>query len=512
MGTSETREIERKYAVAADAGLPAIRGVPQVAETRRRAAVRLDAQYFDTDDLVLLAHRVTLRRRTGGTDAGWHLKLPGDGFRREIHHRLTEDDAVPEALLRYLHVRLRGRPVAPVVRLATSRTVVDLLDADGTRLAEICDDEVVSTPQLDGVGPHRWREWEVELHAGDPSLLDAVEPLLLDAGATTDAGPSKLARALEPRTPPAAPDVSWPPHPSVVDVARRYLAAETARLQEHDPGARIDAPDAVHQMRVAARRLRSVLSSYRDLIGRDRAAWLRSELRALADALGDARDSEVMLARLRRLLDAQPADRVRGPVRERITATLQRRHREALATATQFMTSGRYYALLDALDALVREATPADDDRAGDHDAGPASDDLVRVFDRDWKRLRTAVRRAAAVDDGPTRERALHEVRKAAKRLRYGMDSVSGVLGKRARRTARAATAITEILGEHNDRVITAALIGELGGEAFAAGEDSFTYGRMQALEDAGALLSRDDYRAALKRLDKARFRRWKAL
>lgn len=506
MATSETREIERKYAVPANVPLPAVNDIDTVAEVRTHDAVELDAQYFDTDDLALLTHKITLRKRTGGSDEGWHLKLPGDGFRREIHHRLTKKDTVPQALLIHLHVALRGREVGPVVRLTTTRTVLDLLDADGNRLAEVCDDVVAATPSINGAEANRWREWEVELHDADQSLLDAVEPVLLAAGASTDAGPSKLARALGSLLPRAFPAPEWPANPTVNDVARRYLTGESARLKDHDAGVRLHAEDAIHQMRVAARRLRSVLSSYRDLLPGDLSQDLRAELKALADSLGDARDNEVMLARLERLIDEQPADRVLGPVRKRITRTLKKRYENAHAAAMTFMTSRRYYALLDSLDALVHDVELG---AAGDV---LASDGLVDVFDRDWKRLRKAVRHAESLQDRAEREEALHDVRKAAKRLRYGMDSVGDVLGRPARKIAKAASVITEILGDHNDSVITSNLIGELAAEAYERGENTFTYGRIQGIEDAGALVSQDDYRAALESLNHLRFDHWKSI
>ena len=506
MSTSETREIERKYAVPDHAVIPPVDHVAPVAEVRAHDAVLLDAQYFDTDDLALIGNKITLRKRTGGADEGWHLKLPGNGFRREIHHPLTDTATVPEALLVHLHAVLRGREVEPVVRLATARTVLDLLDVDGDHLAEICDDLVTSTPQIAGAAPHQWREWEVELRDGDGALLDAVEPILLSAGADTDAGPSKLARALGSLLPSAAPEPAWPTNPTVSDVARRYLAAESARLKDHDAGVRLHADDAIHQMRVAARRLRSVLSSYRDLLPGDLSQDLREELKALADSLGDARDNEVMLARLQRLLDEQPADRVLGPVRDRIISTLTKRYNDAHAAAMQFMTSSRYYSLLDSLDALAHEVDFSD---IGDVHA---SDGLIDVFDRDWKRVRKAVRHADSLQDRAEREEALHDVRKSAKRLRYGMDSVSGVLGRPARKIAKAASVVTEILGDHNDSVITSQVIGELAAEAFARGENTFTYGRMQGIEDAGALVSQDDYRDALRSLDHLRFDQWKQL
>lgn len=505
MSVSESREVERKYAVPPTSQVPDLHAVPAVARVRHRPAVTLRAQYFDTADLALLRERITLRKRVGGADEGWHLKLPASGYRRELHAALSDSDAIPQELAVRLHAVLRGRPAEPLVRLTTVRTIHELLDEQGGVLAELCDDQVTSTPDIAGPDVLEWREWEVELGSGDEDLLDAVEPLLLEAGASTDAGPSKLARALADRTPPARAALPAPGRSATVaEVARDYLRRESDRLKARDPGARLHEGDAIHQMRVAARRLRSVLSAYRDIVGRDRSRALRGELKALADALGVARDSEVMRARLNALLDDQPADGLRGPVRARVDEALRARYDRAHDAAVEFMSSPRYYRLLDDLDALVDDWHPSGGDL-------PA-DDLGDVFARDWKRLRAAVRLADELDDPDEHQLALHDVRKAAKRVRYGMDSAVGVLGKDAERIAKSASRITEILGDHNDSLITARLIGDLAHEAYARGEDTFTYGRMQAVEESKAALSRDALTGALARLSRHRLPGWKKL
>lgn len=507
--SSESIEIERKYAAPAEAAIPAaaLRDLPGVARVRRKRPVEMQAQYFDTSDLGLAGAKVTLRKRSGGLDEGWHLKLPEAGYRREIHSPLTDSDEIPEELAVRLHTLLRGRALVPAVVLHTRRTVHELLGEKDQVLAEICDDQVSSTPGLKGAEAAEWREWEVELRAADAALFDLVEPLLLERGATTGAGPSKLARSLGDLVPaPAAELPGVGDKATVGEVARDYLAGEIARLMEHDAGTRQHAADAIHQMRVAARRLRSVLSSYREIVGQERSEQLRDELKALADSLGDARDSEVMLERLRGRLDEQPEDRVRGPIRERIDAALTERYEKAHEKAMKFMSSRRYYKLLDALDELV-----IDWQAGGDADK-KAKKALAEVFAGDWKRLRKRAHAADAIDDPIEHEEALHDVRKSAKRLRYGMDSATGVLGKQAKQVAKASAAVTELLGDHNDSVITSRVIGELAEEAFARGEDTFTYGRMQQAEESHASVSRGALAELLDELNELRLPGWKKI
>jgi inorganic triphosphatase YgiF len=161
----------------------------------------LVANYFDTSDLRLAAAPVTLRRRTGGPDEGWHLKLPvGAGTRRELQAPLGDDPtAVPPQLASLVATWAEGHPLQVVAVLETRRTVRNLLGADGTVLAEVADDLV--TGRLPSLGdtpaePVTWREIEVELVSGGPDILAAARGRLTAAGARTSSSASKLGRLL----------------------------------------------------------------------------------------------------------------------------------------------------------------------------------------------------------------------------------------------------------------------------------------------------------------------------
>ncbi|GAB3307643.1 CHAD domain-containing protein [Epidermidibacterium keratini] len=505
MPTNESIEVERKYAAPARTGVPPLQEAAGVARAERRRTVRLDAQYFDTEDLDLAAHRITLRRRTGGGDAGWHLKLPASKeSRREIQMPLSPAaDGVPAELLDYVRAIVRDRPLVPAVRLQTRRTRHELFNAAGILLAELADDRVSATSELDGVEPQEWREWEVELQEGGPQIFEAVEPMLREAGAEADAGPSKLARALGDRRPSASAPDELPGHPDVEDLVSAYLRQETDRLKSHDYGVRVHEHDAIHQMRVAARRLRTVLSTYRSLLAEGRSDELRTELKALADALGTARDSEVMRDRLADLIERQPDDLVWGPVAERVADELTRRYESGHENALAFLSSQRYFRLLDALDALPGELVETDLSHAD------AAEHITDLIARDWRRLRRTVRAADAAPD-EEREVLLHEVRKAAKRLRYATESASAVLGKQGKQLAKAASAITDILGDHNDSMITQGVIAELAAQAQERGESTFTYGRIQGWEAARADISNEAYLDALRDVDALRYPGWK--
>jgi CYTH domain len=204
-------EIERKYAVDAGFVVPDLSVVPGVAAVTGPRTYHLSAVYHDTSGQRLAAARITLRRRTGGTDAGWHLKLPaGADVRREVHAPLGPGtEGVPAELAELVSEQAGGEPLRPIARLQTTRTVRHLLDPAGQVLAEVADDEVTGSLPDQGSGTTEgrpgpdawqtaiaWREVEIELARGPAGLLDAAGRVLLDAGARPSPAASKLSLLL----------------------------------------------------------------------------------------------------------------------------------------------------------------------------------------------------------------------------------------------------------------------------------------------------------------------------
>ncbi|KQN86585.1 CYTH domain-containing protein [Arthrobacter sp. Leaf69] len=118
MAATRVVEIERKFDVEEEALLPSPRDLPGVARVDRPVEHRLEAEYFDTEDLRLASAQITLRRRTGGEDAGWHLKLPaGPDERTEFREPLGEQaDSIPDTLRGLVRVHTRDRALVPVLR------------------------------------------------------------------------------------------------------------------------------------------------------------------------------------------------------------------------------------------------------------------------------------------------------------------------------------------------------------------------------------------------------------
>ena len=484
-------EIEDKFDVPADYELPDLSGLGEVTGPRSH---RLVALYYDTPDLRLAARGVTLRRRRGGDDPGWHLKLPeAKGARREITHPLTRSTKiVPAELAELVRAYARGAELVAVAELETRRSVT-VLGEDGTGLVEIADDRVKGT--VLGAEPRvvRWREVETELlEGGTKKLLKKVGKRLRAAGAVPSRASSKLARLIEPAPPPVAAVKPG----SAGEVVLAYLAGQVRALLAQDPRVRRAEEDAVHQMRVAARRLRSALKAFRTVVTGTRG--VQDELRRLGNVLGEARDLEVIRARFATALKSLEPELIVGDVETRLGAGLMERERQAYERIREELSGERYYRLLDALDALL--AAP----ELGKAAAEPAQEKLRDIAGANWERVVTAYERAQAIDDPERREIAMHDVRKAAKRARYTAEALRPSLGADMGALAGLAEDVQEALGAYQDGVVAQELLAREAASAREAGADTFTYGLLIGLERAAAECAHAGFPKVWKKTRKA--------
>lgn len=463
-------ETERKYDAAADATLPALRDIPGVTRVDDPRSERLAAIYFDTADQRLARYGATLRRRTGGADAGWHLKVPaGPDSRTELRLPLEDrpegaTNAPPDELAELTSAMTRGAAIRPVARIRTERQVWDLVGSAGEPLAEVTDDHVEARLLGKSDTVDEWREVEVELAAaGTPELLDLVEKVLRKAGIRRAAHGSKLARVLPaPARPATDGDTAG-------DVVLAYVRQQFDAIVTQDLRVRRDEPDAVHQMRVATRRLRSALRVYKRIVrGTSR---LRDELRWLGRRLAEARDLEVQYARFQSDVDTLPAALVVGPVSARLTRHYGPALASARETALKTLGDKRYQRLLESIDRLLTD--PGRTRRAGRGASAELPEHVRRAY-------RAVVRRRSS-------DASLHDVRKAAKRYRYALE-VAEPGGK----AVKLAKALTKLLGEHQDGVVARPVLRELGMQAHLAGENGFTFGLLHERERArGAVVER---------------------
>ncbi len=259
-------------------------------------------------------------------------------------------------------------------------------------------------------------------------------------------------------------------HSRAGEVVLGYVRDQVAAICRCDLRVRRDEPDAVHQMRVATRRARRALPAFGGVIDRDTTRPLCAELKWLAAALGPARDTEVLLARLTADLAAIPPALVVGPVQARITAHFNAGLTRARRAALDALDGQRYPRLLNDLQALLADPplTPLAERQAGKVLAKP-----VRQAAR---RLRRALDAVPGAED---RDTAIHEARKATKRARYAAGAAVRALGGTASRQAAQARELQQLLGDHHDSVVARIVLLDLAQMARAAGEDTFTYGLM---------------------------------
>jgi CHAD domain-containing protein len=505
--TSRHLEVERKFDVGESTVSPSFEGIAAVARVEKSPIQSLDAVYFDTPAHDLARNKVTLRRRTGGADAGWHLKLPaGPDARTEVRAPLDAADeaTVPSELLDVVLAIVRDRPVEPVARITTQRESQVLYGAEGAALAEFSNDRVTAWsaggPGESDSGPaeQQWREWELELletegatnGTADTELLNRLSNRLLDAGAAPAGHASKLARVLGETS---QSNGTQPP----ADPVHRAVAEQIDQLLVWDRAVRADAPDAVHQMRVTTRKIRSLLRDSQDSFGPTDSEWVQDELRELAGVLGVARDAEVLGERYQRQLDLLAPELVRGRVRERLVNGAQHRYQTGLRRSLIAMRSQRYFRLLDTLDSLVAEIP-----------VPPSGEEPVAVtIDAAYKRVRKAAKAAEegaqtgaqAGDSGEhDRDEALHRIRKRAKRLRYTAAATG------ADKVSEQAKVIQTLLGDHQDSVVSREHLIQQTEAAHTAGEDTFTYGLLFQQEADLAESCRQRLDAALRKLAKA--------
>jgi CHAD domain-containing protein len=398
----------------------------------------LTSVYHDTGDLRLAQAGITLRLRFRDSGAAWQLKLPRGAARSELEwpapHR-----RVPGEIRGLLLAHTRGRPLDAVATLRTQRSGV-VATAGGKDLAEVVQDrvEVIAEDRV----VDAFEEIEVELVDGDPDDLERLEQLLLDAGARKSDAPPKVFRALGKVPSRHAPARAKGRRRRVL---ARALAEQYAELLDRDPGTRLAAdPEALHDHRSAVRRLRALLRAGRPLLDRAWADDLRRSLKRVGRALAEARDLDVLIARVEE-------DRNRLSGRERTGAgdvldALRERRLRLQAEIVASLSEPWYVSTLNRLEAAV----------ADPHFAGSGS--LRRGVRREHRRARKVARSLSE----RSADAELHALRRAVRNGRYAAELAEAGGVRRARRYRKRAKALQSTLGEHQDAVVAAALLAEI--------------------------------------------------
>jgi CHAD domain-containing protein len=458
--------------------------------------------YLDTSDHRLAVAGVTLRRRVEGRKSLWQLKLPQGKARLELELPVSgresgrrrsragrvRADVPPAQMVDLVTVWARGAPLSHVATLRSRRQGLLVRDARGS-VAEVVLDSV---QVLNGPGAvKRFREIEVELTGGDEADLERLERALRAAGAVDGDGRPKLLRALG-IEPGPVPDPA-PPEAPAVEQLRATIEAQFHQIIAHDAGTRLgEDPEHLHQMRVACRRLRTLLREARAMLVPEWMEPLREEIGWLGDELGAVRDLDVLRQHLSDEVAAlDSADARGGALLIRALEAERRGRREALVTA---LRSERYVALLGALEEASRKPQIAEADVSLEGVAGDA-----------FKRLRKAVRR---LGDEPS-DAALHEVRIKVKRARYAAELVSPAAGKRVERFIERAKEFQDVLGEYQDAVVARERIRALAARGHGIA-GAFVAGRLLEREEARRVEILRRFPKRWRKLEKRGLKAWR--
>lgn len=529
-GDDRSTSVEREVKLGLEAGreLPDLDGVVPGVTAVGLGRQRLTATYYDTADLRLARWGVTVRHRRseasgapqggaapaqargGPAELAWTVKLPADSAAPEgglarIELEFSGPEApVPAAVAQLVRGMTRAERLVPVARLRSDRRRVELRSGAGSRLAELDDDDVsVLVPGPTGRGRRvgtRFREVELELMGADPTLLDAVVRRLRSAGAGAADPTPKVVRALGPRAlePPDVVPIVPGKKAMAAEAVRSAIAGSAVRLIRHDPSVRLgDDPEAVHQARVATRRLRSDLRTFGLLLDEDWAGALRQELGWIAGLLGAVRDADVLIGRLRSRAGNLPAADAK-PAAALLRRLDDQRH-QSRTDLVGGMDSARYTALVDRLvgaaaDPVFARSAPT---------AESAAVMLPRLVRRSWRRLQRAV---TDLGDSPSDD-DLHQVRIQAKRCRYAAEAAISVVGKPARQLAVAVADLQGVLGDFHDAIVAEAWLRRAAAGAPAA--QAFVAGELAALEGRQAAEGRAGWQGPWNRASAAKLRAW---
>lgn len=465
--------------------------------------LNLRATYYDTVDLRLARHGVSLRYRTGESGGPtWTLKLPvGESAggplleRNELHFDGPARE--PPGRARALTTAYaRTEPLVAVATLRTRRHRINLL-AEGEPVAEVAIDEVSVVEGRRVVS--RFRELEVEDLRGDLPLGDLADQLQ-GAGATGAEPIPKVVRALGSRAtaPPDVRAIALESGATLGDAVRASIADALLRLVRSDPLARLGETEGVHQVRVAFRRVRSDLRTLDEAVDPSWRDRIEPRLRETGAALAAARDLDVLVEHLRE--DASGARSALAP----LFTTLARRREAARVEMAHALDAPEYRQLLEELvDTLgAAPAGPAADE--------PAATALPRLALDAWYRLERRV--SDLGESAPDAE--FHRVRIAAKRARYAVELAARTLsGKQAASAERFASRLAEVqdqLGTMQDAAVAEAIIRETLATSRSRGAAyAFEAGRLVERQRLRAASARDEFLQGWPDLRRTRWRKW---
>ena len=473
-------EIEAKYDLSEDQQVPDLTRVGGVETVVVLEPMVLTATYYDTAEQALLTGGVTMRRRTGGTDDGWHLKVPVSGGERlEVSRPLGRGDAPPAAITTLVRGLVRSGELQPVATLVNNRTVHHLKSRDGRVLAELADDRV--TGERLGVDGSTiiWREMEVELVEADRDVLAALDAAVLAAGISHASGSSKVGRVLGEKSAPVPAPPKAGRRRKVRDVIAPRAALAVTELQSVDPLLRLGRPGSAAKARIALHRLRAVLALQGQVSAFAASAQLRVDLEWLERLVVDVEGIESAQAHIRSVLADQPRQLVLGPVGRRIDRESVAARKSSLAGLQAALDSPRY---LDLMDSLHDATSTAYDGEAWTKRATAVLPPLADRATRRAERRLAQLRRAQSDDE---RRRDVRGTLRSVVRAHVAHELVSSDAGAEPTRLDLALSNAAARISDLDVSLRSQGALREAAVQANLAGENAFTHGRLHGLEQA---------------------------
>jgi len=283
---------------------------------------------------------------------------------------------------------------------------------------------------------------------------------------------------------------------TAADVLGPQLRRQVAAFRAREVEVRLDEPDAVHRFRVAARRLRSLLAAFEQLLDPAVCEALDAELGQAARKVAAARDAQVVQRRLAWLMSDEPDSL---PLMNELTSRLETSYAEGRQRAVAHFDSPGYDSFTRVLDGFtdLPPWTPAA--------ATGANQVFVAALRQEWRSMLGKGRRVQLLEAGPVRDHRLHEVRKSAKLVKDVAEAQASISGRKVRRLGKAAGRLSDVLGEHQDLVVTRSVLAEA--EADRAAERVLQ--RVQSREATAAAGLYDDFRQVFKDADRKSLRAW---
>jgi triphosphatase len=506
-------EVELKLAAPSEQ-LPQLReAIEALGSTEAAATSFLTSTYYDSADLKLRNHHLSLRIREGD---GKHVQtvksngvangdLLARGEWEDVIAGDEPDPMAPESGPRFNSIVIRDE-LRPIFTTSVRRTVIEL-QPDPSALIEVAIDEGEIRGAASGVA-EPLSEVELELKSGEPTavydlalrLLD-VAPVRIETRSKSERGYRLIEAGKQAIAALHAKPLALEASMTVEGVLQCIGRACISHLVLNEPAALAGDPDGIHQIRVASRRLRSALSALKPMLPAEHHRWALDELKWLADSLAPARNCDVFLESLVKPVEqALPLE----PDLKHLAEAAEQRRRAAHESAREVIRSPRYSSATLKLARWVEARSWREQ---------PASEEAARLFagigdiapgliERRWRQARKRSKRF-----GELSQDERHKLRIALKKLRYTIEFLESLFdGRRVKSLAKQLRPLQEDLGHLNDIRTAHSLVEEVTVEAEQrGGEIARAGGIILGWHDRGLADQEPKLRKHVRRLRKAK-------